>query len=211
MGGSGSTEERHVFEDLDDEELLVLSTRRAEAFGAFYERHAEGVLRFFARRTLDPEAAAELTAETFAQAFVSRTGFRARGLGGAGWLYAVARHQLSRFHRRGRVAARARQRLGMPERGISEDDYERIEELMDLEGIRRSIADAYRLLSNEQRDAVTLRVVEGRSYPEVAIALSCSEQAARARVSRALKRLGDLIDVDRSTAVAIGSVGEESR
>jgi RNA polymerase sigma-70 factor (ECF subfamily) len=99
----------------------------------------------------------------------------------------------------------------MPERGISEDDYERIEELMDLEGIRRSIADAYRLLSDEQRDAVTLRVVEGRSYPEVAIALSCSEQAARARVSRALKRLADLLDVDRSNAVAIGSVREESR
>src|SRR5919201_6121089 len=124
MGGSGSTEERRVFEDLDDEELLVLSTRRAEAFGAFYERHAEGVLRFFARRTLDPEAAAELTSETFAQAFVSRRRFRVRWPGGAaGWLYAIGRHQLGRFHRNGVVAMRARQRLGMPEREVSDEDY----------------------------------------------------------------------------------------
>jgi RNA polymerase sigma factor (sigma-70 family) len=211
MGGSRFLEERPLFEDLDDEELLVLSARRAEAFGAFYERHAEGVLKFFARRTLDPEAAAELTAETFAQAFVSRTRFRPQGLGGAGWLYAVARHQLGRFHRRGRVAATARRRLGMPDRGISDHDYERIEELMDLEGIRAAIADAYRLLSQEQRDAVALRVVEGRSYPEVAVALACSEQAARARVSRALKRLGDLLELDRSNGLSIERVGEESR
>ena len=188
MGGSGTHEEHRLFEELDDEELLVLSARRAEAFGAFYERYAEDVLRFFARRTLDSESAAELTAETFAQAVVSRTLFRPRGLGGAGWLYAVARHQLARFHRRGEVAARARRRLGLPERAISEDDYERIEELMDLEGMRRQIAGAYRLLSGEQRDAVTLRVVEGRPYPEVAVALSCSEQAARARVKDHFQR-----------------------
>jgi RNA polymerase sigma-70 factor, ECF subfamily len=200
MDGSGSRE-APVFEDLDDEELLVLSARRAEAFGAFYERHAEALLRFFARRTLDAEAAAELTAETFAEAFVSRRRFRPRGLGGAGWLYGIARHQLSRFHRRGEVAARARRRLGLPERSVSEEDYERIEELMDLEGVRKAIADAYRTLSPEQRDAVTLRVVEGKPYQEVASALSCTEQAARARVSRALRRLGDLLDLDRAEAV----------
>ena len=118
----------------------MLSTRRAEAFGTFYERHAERLLRFFARRTLDPEPAAELTAETFAEAFVCRRRFRPRGLGGAGWLYGIARHQLSRFHRRGEVAARARRSLGPRERSVSEEDYERIEDLMDLEGIRKAIA-----------------------------------------------------------------------
>src|SRR2546423_9471566 len=54
MDGSGSIG-ASVFEDLADEELLALSARRAEAFGAFYERHAEPLLRFFARRTVDPE------------------------------------------------------------------------------------------------------------------------------------------------------------
>ena len=200
-----------MFEDLDDEELLVLSARRAEAFGAFYERYAEEVLRFFARRTLDPESAAELTAETFAQAFVARTRFRARGLGGVGWLYAVARHQLARFHRRGDVAARARRRLGMPERPISDDDFERIEELMDLEGIRNRMAGAYRLLSDDQRDAVTLRVIEGRSYPEVAVALSCTEQAARARVSRGLKRLGDLLEGGVPAGIEVQPAVEEAK
>ena len=68
-------------------------------------------------------------------------------------------------------------------------------------GCTASHAQAYQSLSPDQRDALTLRVVEGRPYPEVASALSCTEQAARARVSRALRRLGDLLELDRSEVV----------
>ena len=183
-----------MFEELTDDELLLLARTRPEAFGAFYRRHADALLRFLARRTFDPEAAAELTAETFASALEACRRFRPRGAGAEAWLYAIARHQLAHFFRRGAVDARARQRLGLPEQEVSDADYERIEELMDFDQVRRSVADAFSLLPDEQREAVTLRVVEGRSYAEVAEALVCTEQAARARVSRGLKRLSGLLE-----------------
>jgi RNA polymerase sigma-70 factor (ECF subfamily) len=178
-----------MFEELTDVELLFRSREDPEAFGAFYEQHAEPLLRFFARRTLDPEAAAELMAETFAEAFASRTRFRDQGQGAAGWLYGIGKHELSHYFRRGQVDARARQRLGMPERTVSTEDYERIEELIDFEQVGRAIGQAFSLLSEDQREALTLRVVEGRSYREVAEVLKCTEETARARVSRGLKRL----------------------
>jgi RNA polymerase sigma factor (sigma-70 family) len=186
-------------EHWDDVELIVRSWDEPEAFGVVFERHAETLLGYFARRTLDPEAAAELTAETFAQAFASRRRFRDHGLGAIGWLYGIARHQLGRFHRNGAVDARARRRLGMPEREVSPEDYERIEEMIDFEQIGRAIGQAFSVLSEEQREALTLRVIEGRPYREVAESLRCSEETARARVSRGLKRLGRLIDVPVST------------
>jgi RNA polymerase sigma-70 factor (ECF subfamily) len=77
----------------------------------------------------------------------------------------------------------------MPERTVSTEDYERIEELIDFEQVGRAIGQAFSLLSEDQREALTLRVVEGRSYREVAEALRCTEETARARVSRGLKRL----------------------
>jgi RNA polymerase sigma-70 factor, ECF subfamily len=186
-------------EHWDDVELIVRSWDEPEAFGVVFERHAETLLGYFARRTLDPEAAAELTAETFAQAFASRRRFRDHGLGAIGWLYGIARHQLGRFHRNGAVDARARRRLGMPEREVSPEDYERIEEMIDFEQIGRAIGQAFSVLSEEQREALTLRVIEGRPYREVAESLRCSEETARARVSRGLKRLGRLIDVPVGT------------
>ena len=84
----------------------------------------------------------------------------------------------------------------MPEREVSPEDYERIEELIDFERVGRAIGQAFSLLSEEQREALTLRVIEGRPYREVADALRCSEEAARARVSRGLKRLGRSLDAE---------------
>src|SRR3954471_14330340 len=192
--GHAAVERGPVERNLDDDELVLLSRVRPEAFGELYDRHAQALLRFFARRTFDPDVAAELTAETFAQAFVSRMKFVPQGGGAAAWLYGIAKHQLSRFHRRGAVDARARKKLGLPPRQLSEEDYDRIEELMDTEDVRGAVADAFRSLSPDQQEAVNLRVVEGRPYEEVAAMTGATEQTARARVSRGLRRLGSMLE-----------------
>jgi RNA polymerase sigma-70 factor (ECF subfamily) len=85
----------------------------------------------------------------------------------------------------------------MPERDLAAEDYERIEELIDFERVGRAIASAFALLSEEQREAMTLRVVEGRPYREVAELLRCTEETARARVSRGLKRLTHLLETQQ--------------
>jgi RNA polymerase sigma-70 factor, ECF subfamily len=172
-----------------DEDLLVRSASEPEAFSVFYERRAKSVLRYFAHRTFDPETAADLTAETFAQAFASRTTYRDTGANGVAWLYGIAKHQLGRFFRSGRVDRAARRRLGMPERELPPADYERIEDLVDFAPIRAALEEALGTLRDEQRDALRLRVIEELPYPEVARRLECSEQNARQRVSRGLRRL----------------------
>jgi hypothetical protein len=78
-----------------DAELIRRSRRSAEAFRALYDRHAERVHRFLARRTGDGQAALELTAETFAAAWLSRARFEDRAGGSAApWLYGIARNVL---------------------------------------------------------------------------------------------------------------------
>ena len=172
-----------------DSELLIASRDDPETFTELYRRHAEEVLRYFARRTLDPETAAELTAETFAEAFASRRNYRDTGVNGVAWVYGIARHQLSRFYRTGSIEARARQNLGMPVRDLPAEDYERIEELVDLAPIREALVEALATLGEEQRDALQLRVIDELSYPDVASRLGCAEAAARQRVSRGLRRI----------------------
>ena len=185
----GASIGRRVEDQRSDSELLTASAAEPGVFTELYRRHAEDLLRYFARRTLDPEAAAELTAETFAQAFASRTTYRDTGANGVAWIYGVARHQLGRFFRSGRVDRAARRRLGMPERELPPEDYERIEDLVDFAPIGGAIAEAMQTLREDHREALRFRVIEELSYPEVARRLSCSEANARQRVSRGLRRL----------------------
>jgi RNA polymerase sigma-70 factor (ECF subfamily) len=173
-----------------DEELLEGSTTCPEQFVAFYDRHAPGLLAFFGRRTYDAQVAADLTAETFAQAFAARRRFRNPGPGSAtAWLYTIARRQLNRFVRRQRVESLWRERLGMERLAVAPDALERAEELIDLEKVRDHVVAALDALKGELREAVVLRVVDGMSYTQAALLTGCSEDLMRQRVSRGLKRL----------------------
>lgn len=181
-------------DERSDTQLLLASRDDPLAFVELYRRHGEDLLRYFARRTLDPEAAAELTAETFAEAYSSRRMYRDTGVNGVAWLYGIARHQLSRFFRSGRIDAAARKRIGLPAQELPPEDYERIEELVDLTPIKDALAEALDTLADEQREALRLRVIDGLGYPEVAARLGCAEAAARQRVSRGLRRLALVLE-----------------
>jgi RNA polymerase sigma factor (sigma-70 family) len=167
----------------------------ADTFALMYAREGEVVLVFLARRTLDAAIAADLAAETFALAFVSWPRLRGRPEEEVrAWLFTVARRQVSRYLRRGRVERRAVQRLGVAVPSLHEDDVAAIEERAGFSELRAALGAELARLSVEQREALRLRVVEERSYAEVALLLGVSEQAARARVSRGLRALAGALE-----------------
>lgn len=159
-------------------------------FIALYEQTSPKLLRFFARATLEPQAAADLTAETLATAYAQRDRFDPLRGAAEAWVIGIGRHILQRYLRDRRIDRRARDRLGLRVPDLSAADAERIEALIDFAQVGRRVRTALSALTADQREAVNLRVVAGLSYPEVAMRVGCSEDAARARVSRGLRELG---------------------
>jgi RNA polymerase sigma factor (sigma-70 family) len=155
-----------------------------------YREHARALLVYCARRTYDADVALDLVAEVFASAFEQRAGFRgALPEERAAWLYAIAHNKVAGFWRRGAAEQRAVRRMGIEVRDLSAEERERIEELADLRERRAQVAADMARLGVDQREAVRLRVVEELEYPEIAARLGISEQVARARVSRGLRRM----------------------
>jgi RNA polymerase sigma factor (sigma-70 family) len=149
---------------------------------------------YITRKTMDASVAADLTAETFAQALTNRRQFRGRTYEEAiGWLYAIARHQISHFVRRNRAEARALERLGIqrPQFSELELELERLEEIAGIAELRRRVASHLGDLSHEQQEALRLRILEEQSYEEMAERLGINEQAVRARVSRGVRTLAE--------------------
>lgn len=162
---------------------------------ALYASHREALLLFLARRTADPEIALDLWAETFAHAAAGLTRFRGDGEAeSAGWLYGIARKRLALYYRRGHAEQRALDRLKLERPPADPGLLAQIEHRAGLVALRSELADALAQLSPAVRGAVQLRVVEERSYLDVAQRLGITEHAARARVSRGLSALAGLLD-----------------
>jgi RNA polymerase sigma-70 factor (ECF subfamily) len=173
-------------ETIDDGVLLARTAQEPAAFGVFYRRHERDVLRYFLGAGSPPEVSADLTAETYAAALLSREHFREELGEPRAWLFGIARHVLARSRQRRRVEALARKRLGMPVLVLDDEAIERIEALASSDDrVLKLLAE----LPSEQRTAVEARVLQERDYGEIAAALECSEQVVRKRVSRGLAAL----------------------
>jgi RNA polymerase sigma-70 factor, ECF subfamily len=169
--------------DPTDAELLRASD--APAFAELYRRHVSSVFGWFQRRL--EWAAADLTAETFAQAWLSRRRFRDERDGSAlPWLLGIAQNVLRESVRKDRVETRARERLGLPLELAADDGYGDVEERLSP---RTAIADALEQIPEHEREALELRVVDELGYESIAKRLAIRPAAARLRVSRALRRL----------------------
>jgi RNA polymerase sigma-70 factor (ECF subfamily) len=181
--------------DVTDAELIVASRRDPGAFRVLYDRWAEKLLAYFYRRVFDAEVAADLLAETFAVAFERRGRYRDTGQPGAAWLFGIASKELSHWFRHQQVERRAIQRLGITVPELDDESMARIEALADLDAQRSALGAAMARMTERERDAVRLRVVDELGYAEIAARLGCTEGAARTRVHRGLARLSTLLEV----------------
>lgn len=162
----------------------------ADDISRLYEQHAQELLAFAVRRTLDPDASVDLVGETFAAAFEDRRQFRGDDAGAArAWLFGIARNMLSDYFRRGKVERGALAVLGVQRRPLTDVEYDRIEDLAASAHLRTRVAEELCALPAEQQQAVRLRVVQEEPYEDLARALGITEQTARARVSRGLRAL----------------------
>ena len=181
MGGS-HPETMAAIHPISDDELLCSDD--PEAFGVFYDRHVKALLGYFSRRTFEPEAAADLTAETFATALVARRRFKPGNAPATAWLFAIAARRLADFQRKGYVEQRMRRSLEMERRPLSEPDAEMIRMLAD-DAAQSVLAD----LPPEQRRLIRAHVIDERPYAELAAEHHTTEAALRQRMSRGLASL----------------------
>jgi RNA polymerase sigma factor (sigma-70 family) len=181
------------FHAWSDAQLLApTKAGEAEAFGVFFGRHCETVLRFLRGKTGRADAAAELTAETFAAALVSVHRNNARDVvDGAPWLIGIARNKLCDSYRRGRLEDDARRQLGLQTIALGDDDVSAIDRL----GGGEDLMAAVNALPEDERTALIERVILERDYEQIGRDARQSVVVIRKRVSRGLGRLRSAMGV----------------
>ncbi|MEV7191578.1 RNA polymerase sigma factor [Streptomyces sp. NPDC093510] len=170
-----------------------------ERFAVLFDRHADSVYRYAARR-LGPEAAEDLMADTFTTAFQQRHRYDPARADARPWLFGIATNLISR-HRR--AEARRFKALAQVPAPVPHD-----EPVADLavaragaEGIRTDLAAALARLSARHRDVVLLVAWADLNYEEAAQALGVPIGTVRSRLHRARSTLREALGGSDPTAL----------
>jgi len=188
-------------EPRDIELIRRLSSGDEDAFVEFYRRHQGGVYRYAIHMTGKPEAAADVVQETFLTLMRQAGKFDEERGAPAAFLYGIARNHVRRLQEKeGRYVplteevsdfegfSANRTRGKSNENGLYSRNTEERETV--LEGLERTevvhlLRVAVLTLPEHYREPVTLCDLEGKSYSEVAMLLSCPVGTVRSRLSRA--------------------------
>jgi RNA polymerase sigma-70 factor (ECF subfamily) len=184
----------------DDAELWRAAGADPEAFGELYERHAQAVFAFCARRTGDLTLAEDLTSVVFLEAWRRRRSVRLSGHSALPWLLGTA-HNVVRNQRRSLRRHRAAV-LRLSANDVSPSGEEEVIARVDAQRTLSAALTAVERLPQEQQDVVNLVLWSGLSYQDAAQALGVPVGTVRSRVARARAALG--------ASLALATITKES-
>jgi RNA polymerase sigma-70 factor (ECF subfamily) len=170
------------------DKILVRKAKRGdrEAYGMLYLKHLDSIYRYiYFRVNQDRYEAEDLTEIVFFKAWDKLDYFEEDGVGFRAWIYKIA-HNLVIDHYRDNKK-RAELNDSIP------DESQNVEEkvLKDLES--KNLLKAIEQLSEEQREVITMKFIEGFSNKEIGKVLNKGDDAVRALKFRALKKLRKLL------------------
>ena len=181
-----------------DAEVMEESLADAGRFGEIFDRHAQPIFRFLARR-IGADDAGDLLSDVFLAAFEARARYDRDRPSALPWLYGIASNLLSKHHRNRASELRVLDRMVV--QGDRVDHADAVSASVDAQVQLRAIAKLIEELPAGERDALLLYSWEDLSYGEVAGALGVPIGTVRSRLNRVRLRLRastDEIDAVRS-------------
>jgi len=161
----------------------------AEAFGQLYDHYQASVYRFVYYRTRSQTLAEDLTSETFLRALRNMSGFRWQGKDFGAWLMTIARNLCTDHFKAGRT----RLEMTTEDMGAHDDATDGPEGAVLASLTNEVLLDGLRQLSDEQRDCLIMRFLQGLSIAETAAVLGRSEGAVKQLQLRGVRNLAKLV------------------
>jgi len=158
-----------------------------EAFEQLVKRYQKGLFNFIYRYVGERSTAEDLTQEVFLRVFLAAGRFEERaGALVSTWIYRIAYHlslnELKRRQRFLRISNHLEDAMqGRGERSSAD--------LMEVQALKQTIVSGLRLLPENQRAALLLRVNEGLSYQEISEVLGVSFSSVESLLFRARQTL----------------------
>lgn len=178
---------------MNSSEELIARARSGdeEAFRLIYERYARSVVRFIYGMVAEVDLAEELMQETFVRAYNNRNNLRDDAKLAA-WIFGIARNITLNVLRSRRVVADKLGDPDCPEMEVAGTEPSPDEQLLSKE-LDYVIGKALKTLTKDRRLVFTLKVLQQKSYEEIAEITGYSVAKLKTDLHRAKAQMRELI------------------
>ncbi len=186
-------------EHLDQEDSILVQRclkGDQQAFAQLLRKYQQGVYNLCFRLISDPEIAQDLAQESFVKVFNALNQYDA-DFKFSSWLYRIAKNHCYDYLRKKKPA-----QISLDDDGDSDnrplqvaDQSLRIDQTMERQQRDRVIQQTIAALPLESRAVIVLRHLHDKSYEEMAEILNEPVGTIKARVHRARKKLGELLNI----------------
>jgi RNA polymerase sigma-70 factor (ECF subfamily) len=168
-----------IFREVEDRDLIAKARRGdVEAFNLLVSRWERRIFNYLLRLLANREDALDVSQEVFLKAYQNLPKLDAVEKF-AGWLFRIAHNEAFSLLRRKRPETVLPAELRPPEAGGR---------LLPLE-LSLAVESALKLLNDDQRDAVLLKIYQGFKFDEMAEILGCPVSTVKSRLYTALELL----------------------
>ncbi len=173
-------------------ERLVAEAQAGDtwAFGMIFDHFHEPIYRYIASRVHRPADAEDLTQHVFVKALEALPRYEARGIPFGGWLFRLARNAIIDHVRTRHDHAELDTVVGWTHGDAGPEEIAAVRQELD------AIGEALTTLTEEQREAITLRFFGGLSAREAAEAMGKQEGTVRGLQFRAIASLRRELGID---------------
>lgn len=175
----------------NDAHAIGASLRDPSHFRIVFERHHDDVRRYLQRRS-GLDTGEELAAQTFEEAFRTRSRFDPAFTDARPWLMGIATNLLRHHYRAEAARFRALERAASMASTVGEDDPDA---RLDARIAVQNLAHALQGMTRGERDIVLLYAWADLTYAEIAQALQVPIGTVRSRLNRTRRRLRELVAV----------------
>jgi RNA polymerase sigma-70 factor (ECF subfamily) len=182
--------------DLSEEKELVRQAQKApDAFAKLYDQYYPKIFGYVLRRTVNLEAAQDITSETFFKALRRLWQFRWRNISFSSWLYKIASNEINQYFRKAEykksISLEELQEQGFepispndPESKLIEAQ-EKLKQHQDFLEIQVKIV----RLPAKYQEVIALRFFEQKQIKEISEILGKKEGTVKSLLHRALEKL----------------------
>ncbi|MFH0516496.1 RNA polymerase sigma factor [Streptomyces sp. M41] len=172
-----------------DGSVIERSWRTPDAFAAIFDRHADDIHRYIARR-LGTDTADDLMAETFVIAFQRRHSYDPAHTHARPWLYGIATNLIGRHRREEARRLRALSRMAaLPADRTADGPEAAVAAGLGADAAHGTVAGALAALPARYRDVLLVIAWGELDYAEAAQALGVPVGTVRSRLHRARTKL----------------------